>query len=255
MLVQEDVARDVAQAPNKKGEEGVRQKATQPLLISMRGVTKTYLQGRVEVDALRGVDLDVAQGEMLAIRGPSGSGKSTLLNIVGLLDDPTKGDVTVSGKSLKDLSNTRRAGLRTDFVGFIFQSFNLIPVLSALENVLLPLSLQGNESAEGKARAIELLNAVGLSDQMNAYPDRMSGGQRQRVAIARALINNPRLIVADEPTANLDTETSIKVMELIAKLHAENNATFVFSTHDDRILGYMSRIVNLRDGLIEKKAV
>ncbi len=255
MLAQKDAATNVTQVPSMRTEADGRPKTAQPLLIGMRGVTKTYLQGRVEVDALRGVDLDVAQGEMLAICGPSGSGKSTLLNVVGLLDDPTKGEVTVTGKSLKDLSSSQRAGLRTDFVGFIFQSFNLIPVLSALENVLLPLSLQGNESAEGKARAVELLHAVGLSDQMNAYPDRMSGGQRQRVAIARALINNPRLVVADEPTANLDTETSIKVMELIAKLQAEKNATFVFSTHDDRILGYMSRIVHLRDGLIERKAV
>jgi putative ABC transport system ATP-binding protein len=237
---------------NKEGSDHVQ--ATNTTLISMHGVKKNYRQGRVNVEALRGVDLEIQKGEMLAICGPSGSGKSTLLNIVGLLDDPTSGDVRVSGKSLNTISARQRADMRTDFIGFIFQNFNLIPVLTAHENVMLPLNLQGNDSREGMERARELLNAVGLTQQINAYPDRMSGGQRQRVAIARAMINNPRLIIADEPTANLDTETSIKVMELIAKLQSEKGCTFVFSTHDERILRYMSRVIHLRDGLIENRS-
>lgn len=227
---------------------------THTTLVSMNGVKKNYMQGRVNVEALRGIDLEIQKGEMLAICGPSGSGKSTLLNIVGLLDDPTAGNVLVSGKLLNTISARQRADMRTNFVGFIFQNFNLIPVLTAHENVMLPLNIQGNDSSEGMERATELLNAVGLTDQMNAYPDRMSGGQRQRVAIARAMINNPRLIIADEPTANLDTETSIKVMELIVKLQSEKDCTFVFSTHDDRILRYMSRVIYLRDGIIENRS-
>jgi len=217
-------------------------------LVELRGVHKRYRQGRVEVPALAGVDLDVGPREMLAICGPSGSGKSTLLNIVGLLDEPDAGSVRVGGAALAELDARARARLRARAVGFVFQSFNLVPVLSALENVLLPLALQGRADRAGRRRAQALLDAVGLGARARAYPDRLSGGQRQRVAIARALVTEPRLVVADEPTANLDTATSRVVMALIQALRERLGTTFVFSTHDDRILPFMSRIVQLRDG-------
>lgn len=219
-------------------------------LARLSGVHKHYLQGKVRVEALRGVDLSVAEGEMLAICGPSGSGKSTLLNLIGLLDEPSKGSVILAGQSVLALNQNRRADLRSSMIGFIFQSFNLVPVLTALENVLLPLTLRGTLNAGAKKRAQELLITVGLESHMDAYPDRMSGGQRQRVAIARALITDPRLVVADEPTANLDTENSLMVMDLIASLRRERGVTFVFSTHDSRVLNHMTRIVQLRDGRI-----
>ncbi|TFW28979.1 ABC transporter ATP-binding protein [Massilia horti] len=219
-------------------------------LARLTDIHKTYLQGAVAVDALRGIDLTIAPGEMLAICGPSGSGKSTLLNIIGLLDEPTEGSMVLGGQRVMDLTRNARADLRRAALGFIFQSFNLVPVLSALENVLLPLRLRGKLAHGDKARAQQLLSRVGLSAHMGARPDRMSGGQRQRVAIARALIGQPQLVVADEPTANLDSANSMLVMDLLASLRRELGTTFVFSTHDNRILGHMTRIVHLRDGRI-----
>lgn len=219
-------------------------------LARLTGIRKDYMQGSVKVAALRDVSLAIAEREMLAICGPSGSGKSTLLNIIGMLDEPTAGSVAVAGQALHGMSGNARADLRSATIGFIFQSFNLIPVLSALENVLLPLRLRGKLAPGAAAHAQALLERVGLAQQMKAYPDRMSGGQRQRVAIARALVTRPRLVVADEPTANLDSETSMLVMELIASLRRDFATTFVFSTHDNRILGHMSRIIELRDGAI-----
>jgi putative ABC transport system ATP-binding protein len=217
-------------------------------LARLTAIHKSYLQGAVSVPALRGVDIAVAQGEMLAICGPSGSGKSTLLNIIGLLDEPTTGEVILAGQRVLEMSANARADLRRAALGFIFQSFNLVPVLSALENVLLPLRLRGRVGRGAHDHARQLLARVGLAAHMHARPDRMSGGQRQRVAIARALVGAPRLVVADEPTANLDTENSMVVMDLIASLRRELGTTFVFSTHDSRILGHMTRIVPLRDG-------
>jgi putative ABC transport system ATP-binding protein len=219
-------------------------------LACLSAIHKTYRQGAVTVEALRGVDLVIAAREMLAICGPSGSGKSTLLNLVGMLDEPTSGSVTLDGQDVLRLSRNAKADLRSSAIGFIFQSFNLIPVLSALENVLLPLRLRGKLDDAATRRGRELLDRVGLGAQLRATPDRMSGGQRQRVAIARALVTQPRLVVADEPTANLDTETSLLVMDLIASLRRELQTTFVFSTHDPRILGHMDRTVHLRDGRV-----
>jgi putative ABC transport system ATP-binding protein len=219
-------------------------------IVSMLGLHKSYRQGHSVVPALNGVDLHIEAGEMLAICGPSGSGKSTLLNIIGLLDEPDAGEMEINGRRLSDLSSRAKAELRSSTIGFIFQSFNLIPVLTAHENVLLPLRLQGKTSSADEGRAESLLCTVGLKDQIRTYPDRMSGGQRQRVAIARALMTRPRLLIADEPTANLDTENSLMVMELLAELRSAQRLTCVFSTHDHRILKHMSRIVSLRDGRI-----
>lgn len=224
--------------------------AEAPALARLCAIHKSYRQGALTVAALRGVDLAIAEREMLAICGPSGSGKSTLLNLIGMLDEPTSGTVMLAGQDVLQLGRDRKADLRSATIGFIFQSFNLIPVLSALENVLLPLRLRGKVTAPESERAHALLERVGLANHKGAYPDRMSGGQRQRVAIARALVTRPRLVVADEPTANLDTDTSMVVIELIASLRRDFNTTFVFSTHDSRILGHMDRTVHLRDGRI-----
>ena len=219
-------------------------------LVRLSAIHKSYLQGQVQVDALRGVDLNVAEREMLAICGPSGSGKSTLLNIIGLLDEPTSGNIVMAGNPVLGMTQNQRADFRSESVGFIFQTFNLVPVLSALENVLLPLSLRGKLDKHSTAHATLLLEQVGLKGQLHAMPDRLSGGQRQRVSIARALIGRPRLVIADEPTANLDSDTSMMVMDLISSLRRDFDTTFVFSTHDERILGHMSRVVHLRDGRI-----
>ncbi len=227
----------------------VRREPSVPI-VSLLGLHKSYRQGHNVVQALQGVDLDIEAGEMLAICGPSGSGKSTLLNVIGLLDDPDAGEMEIDGRRLRELSSRTKADLRSSSIGFIFQSFNLIPVLTAIENVLLPLRLRGKTTSTDEARAEALLRTVGLQDLIRTYPDRMSGGQRQRVAIARALITRPKLLIADEPTANLDTENSLKVMELLAQLRSTQGVTCVFSTHDHRILKHMSRIVSLRDGRI-----
>ena len=220
-------------------------------LARLSAIHKSYMQGKVQVDALRGVDMVVAEREMLAICGPSGSGKSTLLNIIGLLDEPTTGNIVMTGKPVLGMTQNQRADFRAGSVGFIFQTFNLIPVLSALENVLLPLSLRGKLDKHSTAHASLLLEQVGLKAHLHAMPDRLSGGQRQRVAIARALVARPRLVIADEPTANLDSDTSMLVMDLISSLRRDFDTTFVFSTHDERILGHMSRVLHLRDGRIE----
>jgi putative ABC transport system ATP-binding protein len=219
-------------------------------IVSLLGLYKSYRQGHNVVQALQGVDLHIEAGEMLAICGPSGSGKSTLLNIIGLLDEPDAGEMRIDGQKSSELSLRAKAELRSSAIGFIFQSFNLIPVLTALENVLLPLRLRGRTTSADAARAESLLRTVGLQDQIRSYPDRMSGGQRQRVAIARALIAGPKLLIADEPTANLDSQNSQKVMELFAQLRSAQGVTCVFSTHDHRVLTHMSRIVSLRDGRI-----
>ncbi|MEO7578151.1 MAG: ABC transporter ATP-binding protein [Massilia sp.] len=219
-------------------------------IARLTGIHKTYRQGSVSVHALRGVDITLAEREMVAICGPSGSGKSTLLNLIGMLDEPDQGHVILGAQDVLALSRNAKADLRSAKIGFIFQSFNLIPVLSALENVLLPLRLRGKLAPGAKEQAKALLARVGLGAHLQAYPDKMSGGQRQRVAIARALVTQPQLVIADEPTANLDSETSLMVMDLIVSLRREFATTFVFSTHDSRILGHMTRTVQLRDGRI-----
>jgi putative ABC transport system ATP-binding protein len=219
-------------------------------LVEMRAVTKQYRLGQTTVHALRGVDLDLEEGEFAAIWGPSGSGKTTLLNLVGLLDSPSSGVVTLAGKDVMHLSDDALAGMRNRFIGFVFQNFNLVPVFSALENVLLPLQMRGENGHEARSRALELLQQVGLSQQCNARPDQMSGGQRQRVAIARALVTNPAIVLADEPTANLDSETGQQIIDLMFELNQRSHVTFVFATHDPRLLDNVGRHICLKDGKI-----
>ena len=212
--------------------------------------TRTFKIGEVETKALRGVDLSVQNGEFTALVGPSGSGKTTLLQLIGLLDQPTSGTVFINGKEATRLNRDQRADLRKGTIGFIFQFFALIPTLTAYENVELPLLLNGMKPAERKARVNEMLEAVGLTDRAHHRPDQLSGGQQQRVAVARALSIKPSMILADEPTANLDTENGKQVMEIMQKLNKDTGVTFVFATHDPRVIGYAKRVVTLRDGMI-----
>ena len=214
--------------------------------------TRDFKIGEVETHALRGVDLSIEDGEFTALVGPSGSGKTTLLQLIGLLDKPTSGQVFINGNDATRLTRNQRADLRKGTIGFIFQFFALIPTLTAYENVEMPLLLNGTKSAERKARVQEMLEAVGLSDRAHHRPDQLSGGQQQRVAVARALSIRPSVVLADEPTANLDTENGKQVMDIMAKLNKETGTTFVFATHDPRVIGYANRVVTLQDGLITK---
>jgi len=216
----------------------------------IENVTRTYHIGKVETQALRGVNLPIEQGEFTALVGPSGSGKTTLLQLIGCLDLPTSGHVYINGKDVSSLNRNQRADMRRGTIGFIFQFFALIPTLSAYENIEMPLLLNGHSASERKARVVELLDAVELSDRANHRPDQLSGGQQQRVAIARALAMKPSLVLADEPTANLDTANGKQVMEIMTRLNHETGVTFVFATHDPRVIHYARRIVTLEDGLI-----
>jgi putative ABC transport system ATP-binding protein len=217
-------------------------------VIQLQEVTRVYRIGEVETHALRGVTLDIEDGEFTAIVGPSGSGKTTMLQLIGCLDKPTTGKVRVKGQDVTQLNANQRADLRKGTVGFVFQFFALIPGLTAYENVELPLLLTGVNGKERKERVTELLAAVGLSDRAGHRPDQMSGGEQQRVAIARALATHPVLVLADEPTANLDTENGRQVMEIMQRLNAETGTTFVFATHDPRVIPFARRVVELRDG-------
>jgi putative ABC transport system ATP-binding protein len=212
--------------------------------------TRDFKIGEIETHALRGVNLSIENGEFTALVGPSGSGKTTLLQLLGLLDQPTSGQVFINGKDATRLNRNQRADLRKGTIGFIFQFFALIPTLTAYENVEMPLLLNGTKSVERKARVNEMLEAVGLTDRAHHRPDQLSGGQQQRVAVARALSIRPSVVLADEPTANLDTENGRQVMDIMAKLNKETGVTFVFATHDPRVIKYASRVVTLRDGLI-----
>ena len=212
--------------------------------------TRDFKIGEVETHALRGVDLSIDNGEFTALVGPSGSGKTTLLQLIGLLDQPTTGNVLINGKDATRLNRNQRADLRKGTIGFIFQFFALIPTLTAYENVEMPLLLNGVKAPERRKRVDELLEAVGLSDHAHHRPDQLSGGQQQRVAVARALSIHPSLVLADEPTANLDTENGRQVMEIMQRLNSETGVTFVFATHDPRVIKYAKRVVTLRDGLI-----
>jgi putative ABC transport system ATP-binding protein len=214
--------------------------------------TRVFKIGEVETKALRGVNLSIENGEFTALVGPSGSGKTTLLQLIGLLDKPTAGSVFINGKDATELNRNKRADLRKGTIGFIFQFFALIPTLTAYENIEMPLLLLHQKESDRKARVTELLKAVGLEDRAHHRPDQLSGGQQQRVAIARALATNPLIILADEPTANLDTENGKQVMDIMEKLNKETGVTFVFATHDPRVIKYASRVVTLQDGLIEK---
>jgi len=204
----------------------------------------------MEVQALRGVNLTIENGEFTALVGPSGSGKTTLLQLIGCLDLPSSGHVFINGKDVSALNRNQRADMRRGTIGFIFQFFALIPTLTAYENIEMPLLLNGHAAKERQARVMELLEAVGLADRANNRPDQLSGGQQQRVAIARALSIKPTLILADEPTANLDTANGAQVMETMTRLNQETGVTFVFATHDPRVIKYARRVVTLQDGLI-----
>jgi putative ABC transport system ATP-binding protein len=219
-------------------------------VVKIENVTRTYQVGKVETQALRGVNLTIANGEFTALVGPSGSGKTTLLQMIGCLDQPSTGRVFVDGIDVTKLNRNQRADMRKGHIGFIFQFFALIPTLSAYENIEMPLLLNGHTPKERHDRVAELLKAVDLQDRANNRPDQLSGGQQQRVAIARALAPKPALILADEPTANLDTTNGQQVMEIMTRLNQETGVTFVFATHDPRVIKYARRIVTLRDGLI-----
>ena len=219
-------------------------------LIRVRDLTKVYHQGDLEVPALRGVDLDIQEGEFTALAGPSGSGKTTLLNIVGALDRPTAGTIAVAERDVSTLSKGAAAEFRLDVVGFIFQAYNLVPVLTAYENAEFTLLLRG-ESIEARRQIVEpLLHRVGLGDMMDRKPHELSGGQQQRVAVVRALATSPRLVLADEPTANLDSETSASLLDLMLELNRELGTTFVFSTHDPTVIERARRVVRLLDGRV-----
>jgi putative ABC transport system ATP-binding protein len=222
-----------------------------PIVISVRNLVKTYVVGEVEVRALRGVNLEVERGEFLAVTGPSGSGKSTFMHIAGCLDKPTSGQYFLDGQDVSRMTKDQLATVRNKKIGFVFQGFNLLSRTSALDNVELPLLYGGGlKAAERHKRALEVLNAVGLGERTDHHPNQLSGGQQQRVAIARSLINNPSILLADEPTGNLDTRTSIEVMEIFQKLNRERGITVLLITHEMDIAEYGTRIVSFRDGLV-----
>ena len=222
-------------------------------IIKLEEVWKTYKMGEVEVHALRGMNFEVKQGEFVAIMGPSGSGKSTAVNMVGALDVPTKGDIFLDKKNIAYLSESALAQIRGKKIGFIFQQFNLIPTLTAKENVMLPMIFQGTPHDKRVHRAEKLLTMIGLGDRMDHKPTELSGGQQQRVAISRSLANNPEVILADEPTGNLDSKTGKMVMDFLRDLHKKEDKTIIMVTHDSKLAKCADRIAHLRDGVIIKK--
>ncbi len=219
-------------------------------IITTRDVKKVYNPKTIPVNALRGVNLTIKKGEFTAIVGPSGSGKTTLLNIIGGLDRPTSGYIEVGGEDISNLSDNQLIDFRRDNIGFVFQAYNLIPVLTAFENVEFVMLLQKKSRQERAQRANELLDAVGLVDNKNRRPSQLSGGQQQRVAVARALASRPNFVLADEPTANLDSKSTNQLLDIMARLNKEENMTFVFSTHDQRVIDRARRVVTLDDGVI-----
>jgi len=219
-------------------------------VIKFNDVTRVYKIGLVETHALRGVTITIDQGEFAALVGPSGSGKTTALQLMGCLDQPTTGHILINGKDVSRLNRNQRANLRRGTIGFIFQFFALIPGLTAYENIELPLLLNGKKARQRRERVSELLEAVALTDRARHRPDQLSGGEQQRVAVARALASHPTMVLADEPTANLDTENGQQVMEIMQRLNKETGTTFVFATHDPRVIKYAKRVITLRDGII-----
>ena len=220
-------------------------------IVSIRNVAKDYQLGKTTVPALRGVSLEVEEGEFLSIAGPSGSGKTTLLNLIGCVDTPSSGAVVVGGKDTSRLSERALTDLRLHQIGFIFQSFNLVQVLTVFQNVEFPLRLQGGLGARARAERVDkLLEAVGLRDYRKHRPNELSGGQRQRVAVARALVTRPALVLADEPTANLDSRTGETIIDLMKEMNSRDGTTFIFSTHDPRVMAHASAVVRIADGQI-----
>ena len=219
-------------------------------IVECIDVRKTYRQGKVEVNALNGVNLSIEKGGFVALAGPSGSGKTTMLNIIGGLDLADSGRVTVDGNALAEMTQSELASLRLQKVGFVFQAYNLIPVLTALENVEYVMLLQGVPRAERRERAKAILDDVGLEGKYDRRPSELSGGQQQRVAVARAIVSNPSIVLADEPTANLDSKAGTGLLEMMRQMNERKRATFIFSTHDEMVMDYARRLVLIRDGLV-----
>jgi putative ABC transport system ATP-binding protein len=219
-------------------------------IIEIKGLHKIYDGKSLPVHAVNGIDLSIEAGEFTAVVGPSGSGKTTLLNIVGGLDDPTKGEVLIDGVKINELNPRQKTDFRMNNIGFVFQAYNLIPVFTARENVEFILHLQGRPKEERERRTKELLEAVGLGDRMDSRPNKLSGGQQQRVAVARALASKPKFILADEPTANLDSKSTDNLLDIMEKLNQEEKVTFLFSTHDQRVVNKAKRVITIQDGIV-----
>ena len=224
-------------------------------IVECVNIVKKYQQGKVEVEALKGVSLSIKKGEFTALAGPSGSGKTTILNLVGGLDLPDSGTITVDGSNFEQMNQSQLAELRLHKVGFIFQSYNLIPVLSALENVEYVMLLQGVPAPERRERAKAILNETGLAELYNRRPAELSGGQQQRVAVARAIVSNPSIVLADEPTANLDSKTGTGLLKIMKNMNEKKNVTFIFSTHDERVMNYAKRLIHIRDGMVDNDII
>ena len=222
--------------------------ASNGVIVEMDRVTKIYQEGKVEVKAVNGLSLKLYRGEFTVLYGPSGSGKTTILNLIGALDVPSDGRVLVDGKNLANLSRTELSSLRRDRIGFVFQAYNLVPVLTAFENAEFVLALQGVEKKERHRRTMQVLEEVGIADLADRRPDELSGGQQQRVAIARAIAPEPVIILADEPTANVDSANAAGLLNLMERLNREKNITFLFSTHDERVINRARRLIRLKDG-------
>ncbi len=224
-----------------------------PVVVQARNLHKVYDTGTVKVDALRGIDLDIHQGEMVSVMGPSGCGKTTLLNCLSGIDDPTEGQIIIEGQPIEGMSDNQKTEYRAKRIGFIFQAYNLLPVLTAVENVELPLLLSGIRLKDARKKALEALSWVGLEKWESHRPSELSGGEQQRVAIARSLVNHPAIVFGDELTGNLDEETTHQIMELVLGLNKKNNQTFVIVTHDAAVGEMAHRVLKLRDGIIEKE--